>query len=147
MNKGDLVPDFTLYSTEGDVINLYSQLEQHPVVLFFFLKAFTPLCTSEACSFQSQLPAFESAGAAVLGVSSDSESVARHFKKVFRLGYPLLLDQGGSVRKAFAVPRMLGFIPGRSTYVIGRDRTITGITHAHTRGKVHVEESLQFLQH
>ena len=145
MNTGDRAPDFTLLTTDGESVNLYTTLEQSPVVLFFYLKAFTPLCTSEACSFLSRLPAFESAGARVFGISSDSAFAAQQFRRKFGLDFPLLLDPKGKVRNTFQVPRVIGIIPGRSTYVIGRDRRICGITHAQTRGNVHVEESLQFL--
>ncbi len=145
MKQGDLAPDFTLSSTESERVNLYATLERTQVVLFFYLKAFTPLCTSEACSFQSSLPSFQAAGAAVFGISPDSETIARQFKKLFRLEFPLLLDKDGNVRESFKVPRLLGFMPGRSTYVIGRDRRISGVTHAHTKGHLHVEESLRFL--
>ena len=146
MKQGDVAPDFTLNSTDGEAVNLYTALEKTQVVLFFYLGAFTPLCTSEACNFQSNLAAFEVARASVIGISSDSEAVAIWFRKVFRLEFPILLDKDGNVRKAFQVPRLMRFIPGRSTYVIGQDRRIVGITHAHTKGQLHVEESLRFLQ-
>lgn len=143
---GDLAPDFTLISTDGEAVHLYTAVESAQVVLFFYLKAFTPLCIREACSFQNELPAFDTAGALVLGISPDSAPVARQFKKTFRLSFPLLLDVAGTVREAFQVPRLMGFIPGRSTYVINRDRRIAGITHAHGGSQVHVQESLRFLQ-
>jgi peroxiredoxin Q/BCP len=139
-------PDFTLPSTTGAQINLYQVLERQPVVLFFYLKAFTPVCTSEACSFQNQLPSFQELNAAVLGISSDSKTVARKFAETFKLQFPLLLDTGGVVRKLYQVPKFLGLLPGRSTYVIGQDRAIVYATHSHLGSHVHVEESLRFLQ-
>jgi thioredoxin-dependent peroxiredoxin len=145
MNVGELVPDFTLLTTEGESVCLYQELQIAPVVLFFYLRAFTPLCTKEACDFQSRLPQFDELGAQVFGISSDSERVARQFKKTFGLQFPLLLDSDGTVRKLFGVPRVWGIVPGRATYVIGQDRRVTGVTHANGGSRIHVEESLQFL--
>jgi thioredoxin-dependent peroxiredoxin len=140
-------PDFILLSTTGVAVNLYKLLEKQPVVLFFYLRAFTPICTSEACTFQNQLPAFQDLNAAVLGISSDSEAVARKFAEAFKLKFPLLLDSGGKVRKLYQVPKFLGFLPGRSTYVISQDKNIAYATHVQLGSHVHVEESLRFLQH
>ena len=139
-------PDFTLRSTTGGQIHLYQVLEEQPVVLFFYLRAFTPICTSEACSFQNQLPSFQEQNAAVFGISSDSETVARKFAETFKLKFPLLLDPGGAVRKLYQVPKFLGLLPGRSTYVISQDKTVVYATHSQLGSHVHVEESLRFLQ-
>jgi thioredoxin-dependent peroxiredoxin len=141
-----IAPDFTLPSTTGAEIHLYSVLQKQPVVLFFYLKAFTPVCTSEACSFQSQLPSFQNLNAAVLGISSDSETVAHKFAAAFKLQFPLLLDAGGKIRKLYNVPKALGLLPGRSTYVISQDRNIAYVTHSLLGSHVHVEKSLRFLQ-
>lgn len=141
-----IAPDFTLPSTTGQQVNLYQVLEKQPVVLFFFLRAFTPVCTSEACSFQSQLADFQSVNAAVFGISSDSESVGRKFANTFKLQYPLLLDIGGKVRKLYQVPKFLGLLPGRSTYVISQNREVVYATHAQLGSHIHVQESLRFLQ-
>ena len=141
-----IAPDFTLSSTTGAQINLYQVLQKQPVVLFFYLRAFTPICTSEACSFQNQLPLFQEQNAVVFGISSDSEAVARKFAGTFKLQFPLLLDPGGTVRRLYQVPKFLGLLPGRSTYVISRDKTIVSATHSQLGSHVHVEESLRFLQ-
>jgi peroxiredoxin Q/BCP len=141
-----IAPDFTLPSTIGAAVNLYQLLEKQPVVLFFYLRAFTPVCTSEACSFQNQLPSFQELNAAILGISSDSETVARKFAEAFKLKFPLLLDPGGKVRKLYNVPKFLGLLPGRSTYVISQDKTVAYATHSQLGSRVHVEESLRFLQ-
>ena len=141
-----IAPDFTLPSTIGVEINLYRLLEKQPVVLFFYLRAFTPVCTSEACSFQNQLPAFQDFNAAVLGISSDSEIMARKFAEAFQLKFPLLLDTNGNVRKLYGVPKFLGLLPGRSTYVISQDKTVAFVTHSQLGSHVHIKKSLSFLQ-
>jgi thioredoxin-dependent peroxiredoxin len=141
-----IAPDFTLPSTTGAAVNLYQLLEKQPVILFFYLRAFTPVCTSEVCSFQNQLGSFQELNAAILGISSDSETAARKFAEAFKLKFPLLLDPGGVVRKLYKVPKFLGLLPGRSTYVISQDKTIAYATHSQLGSRVHVEASLRFLQ-
>ncbi len=129
---GDVAPDFTLRSTDDHQVNLYRTLQESTVVLFFYLKAFTPLCTKQVCGFQTERPSFARGGAAVFGISSDWEAAANRFGKSYGLTFPLLIDTQGEVRKLFRVPRVLGLLPGRTTFVIGRDRKITGLTHSQT---------------
>ena len=141
---GDLALDFTLLSGDGSEINLYQTLQNSSVVLFF-LKAFTSLCTKQVCGFQRDLTSFQSGNAPVLGISSDSELTPSRFQSVCRLSFPLLIDSRSDVRKLFRLPRGFGFIGGRTTFVIGRDRKIANVTHAQTGSQIHIEESLRFL--
>lgn len=142
---GDTAPDFTLPATNGQTVHLYDVLEKLPVVLFFYLKAFTPVCTAEVCSFRDKLRQFENFTAAVYGVSSDSIANAERFAKYNRLSFPLLSDHNGHVRSLYHVPKAFGLLPGRSTYVIGQDKRIKRVVHAQLGAQAHVEESLQAL--
>lgn len=141
---GDLARDFTLSSANGREINLYQTLQNSSVVLFF-LKAFTPLCTKQVCEFQKDLTSFQSSNSTVLGISSDSELTSSRFQSACRLPFPLLIGSRSDLTKLFRVPRVFGFIPGRTAFVIGRDRKISNVTHAQTGSQIHIEESLQFL--
>ncbi len=146
MKVGDFAPDFTLLSSDGKSINLYSQLEERSVVLFFYLKAFTPVCVSEVCNFRNRIGSFTEQGAAVLGVSSDSLRVTQRFRNQYRLPFPLLIDAGGRIRALYNVPNVFNLIPGRSTYVIAADRKIANITHSQLSSQAHIDESLRSLR-
>ena len=83
------------------------------VVLFFYPKDGTAVCTKEACSFRDAYEDFVQAGAVVIGVSSDPVESHQAFASGHRLPFVLLADADGSLRKAFGVPKTLGLLPGR----------------------------------
>jgi peroxiredoxin Q/BCP len=146
MKVGDTAPDFELSSTAGGAVRLYDVLERTPVVLFFYVKAFTPVCMAEVCSFRDASTQFETANAAVFGISSDGIALAARFAEFHRLPFPLLIDDGGKVRKLFRVPKLFGFLPGRATYIISQDRKIQHITVAGLQSDPHISESLNWLR-
>ena len=146
LQVGDVAPDFSLPSSTGEIVHLYKTLEQSPVVLFFYPKAFTPLCTAEVCGFRDSFHQFTSLNAAIFGISSDSPATLTRFGEQHGLGFPLLSDGDSKIRLAFGVPKMLGMLPGRVTYVIGQDRNIKQITVAGFKADTHIAESLKWLQ-
>ncbi len=118
---GDFAPDFDLPTADGRNFKL-SEHRGHPVVLYFYPKDGSPGCTREACSFRDQYQEFEAMGAEVIGISSDSEVSHRAFATKNALPFPLLSDEGGQLRKKYAVPRAaLGLLPGRVTYVLDEE--------------------------
>lgn len=114
---GDVAPDFELVDHRGARVRL-SSLRGRPVILFFYPRAETRGCTAQVCGFRDAHPSLAEAGAVVLGVSSDTPTAQRRFAEAQRLPFRLLVDEGGAVRRRFRVPRTLGVLPGRSTYVI-----------------------------
>lgn len=76
---GDVAPDFTLPSTSGESIRLSDYRGKSEVVLFFYPKDDSPVCTAEVCSFRDNYEVFRAAGAEVIGVSSDSLDSHRRF--------------------------------------------------------------------
>jgi thioredoxin-dependent peroxiredoxin len=146
LQVGDVAPDFTLSSSTGETIHLYDVLERSQVVLFFYPRAFTPVCTAEVCGFRDTTDQFTALNAAVFGISSDAPDTLARFAKENKIGFPLLADEGNQTRVAFAVPKMFGLLPGRVTFVIGRDRKIKHITVAGLSSDVHISESLKRLQ-
>lgn len=116
------------------------------MVLFFYLRAFTPVCMAEVCGFRDNAEEFRQFNAAIYGVTSDSEALTRRFIAYHKLPFPLLLDPGNRVRAAYALPKTFGLLPGRSTYVIGQNRKILQVTHAGFEGTKHMIESLSFLK-
>lgn len=146
LQPGDVAPDFALISNSGESIRLYEELQKSDVVLFFYPKAFTPVCTAEVCSFRDAMPQFQSRHAAVFGISSDSPDILARFADQHGLTFPLLSDAGSKTRAAYAVPKMFGVLPGRVTYVIGQDRLIQQITISPFSADTHVSKSLKRLQ-
>jgi len=100
--EGSSAPEFTLPRDGGDTVSL-SDLRGKTVVLYFYPKDDTSGCTKEAVDFTAHLPAFEAAGAVVLGVSKDS--VAKHdkFRNKHALGVTLLSDEDSDVCERYGV--------------------------------------------
>lgn len=119
---------------------------QSAVVLFFYPKDETPVCTKEACSFRDAYEDFVQAGAVVIGVSSDPAESHRAFAAGHRLPFVLLTDHDGSLRKAYGVPKTLGILPGRVTYVIDKEGVVRHIFSSQLSAERHVTEALNVVR-
>src|SRR5215467_13658832 len=100
---GDLTPDFTLLNQSGAPVSLGDFLGKKHIVLYFYPKDNTSLCTEEACAFRDSYEVFKDAGAEVIGVSSDSVESHQQFASRHHLPFILLSDTKGVVRKRYGV--------------------------------------------
>jgi peroxiredoxin len=80
INIGDLAPDFSLYNTEKELVQL-SQLKGSPVVLLFFPLAFTSTCTAELCAVRDDIANYQQLNAKVVGISVDSIFSLKKFQE------------------------------------------------------------------
>ena len=99
---GQLAPDFTLFDSEKNKVNL-SDFKKKNVLLLFFPLAFTGVCTKELCSIRDNIALYNNADAQVLGISVDSLYVLNKFKEEQHLNFPLLSDFNRQASKAFDV--------------------------------------------
>ncbi len=143
---GDNAPDFTLPAQNGEPVRLHDRLGERVVVLYFYPKDETRGCTAEACAFRDSHEVFTDAGAEVIGVSSDSVDRHAAFADHHKLPFTLLSDKGGQVRKAYGVPAVLGFVPGRVTYVIDRAGTVRHVFNSMTNIDGHVKDALDVVR-
>ena len=143
LTVGDRAPQFQAVLQDGSTFKLADLLGKKIVVLFFYPKDHTPVCTKEACAFRDSYEKFVAAGAEVIGVSSDSQASHRSFAEKHRLPFPIISDHDRSLRKLFGVPNPLGFIPGRVTYVIDREGVIRMVFSAIFASDDHVEKALE----
>lgn len=141
---GDQAPDFTLSGPDGAMVRL-SDFRGRTVVLFFYPRDDTPVCTAEACAFRDQHAVFQEAGAAVIGVSADPPESHRRFAARLGLPYLLLSDVDGSVRARYGVPRTFGLLPGRTTYLIDAEGVVRHVFSSQFRASRHVAEALRVL--
>jgi len=116
------------------------------LVLFFYPKDDTPGCTMEACAFRDSYSDLQELGAEVWGVSGDDAASHRRFAAKHQLPFPLLVDQGNRLRKAFGVPSVLGLLPGRVTYVIDGSGVIRHVFNNLLDGPAHRREALEVLR-
>jgi thioredoxin-dependent peroxiredoxin len=131
-NQGDKAPGFELLNQDGETVKL-SDFGGKTVVLYFYPKADTPGCTTQACSIRDRSGEYEQAGAVVLGVSPDPVKPIAKFADKFGLAFPLLSDEDHSVAEAYGVwveKSMYGrkyMGNERTTFVISPDGTIKDI--------------------
>ena len=97
-------PDFSLPDAQGDAKSL-EDFAGRPLVLYFYPKADTPGCTTEAKGFRGASDAYEKAGVAVVGVSPDPVEAVRKFKDKFGLNFPLLADADHAICEKYGVWR------------------------------------------
>jgi len=140
---GDKAPLFRATLQDGSSFDLAGILGKKAVVLFFYPKDNTPVCTREACAFRDSYEQFVAAGAEVIGVSSDSPASHRSFADKHKLPFPIISDQDRALRKLYGVPNTLGFVPGRVTYVIDREGVIRLIYSALFASDDHVRKALE----
>jgi peroxiredoxin Q/BCP len=146
LKVGDRVPDFTLPDQDGKATSLSELLTGGCLVLYFYPKDDTPGCTAEACTFRDEYQEFAEAGGGVVGVSSDDVASHRHFADKHRLPFRLLSDRDGELRRRFGVPRTLGILHGRVTYVIDSQGTVRHMFNSALRTRQHVEEALRIVR-
>jgi thioredoxin-dependent peroxiredoxin len=102
MNEGDVAPDFELRNQDGEPVSL-SDYRGRTVVLYFYPKADTPGCTTQACGIRDRFGDYEDADSVVLGVSPDEPEALRRFADKYRLPFTLLADVEHEVAETFGV--------------------------------------------
>jgi len=100
LDVGDKAPNFTLSNQDGNPVRL-AKLKGTTVVLYFYPKADTPGCTTQACGIRDHRADYERAGAVVYGISPDPVAKVRRFDEKHRLGFPLLADEDHAVAEAY----------------------------------------------
>jgi peroxiredoxin Q/BCP len=132
IEPGEEAPDFTLANQDGEPTTL-SALRAAPVVLYFYPKADTPGCTTQACGIRDRRADYERAGARVLGVSPDQVPALRKFADKYGLDFTLLADPEHEVADLYGVwveKRMYGRTymgVQRATFVIAPGGTVAEV--------------------
>ena len=132
LTEGSQAPDFSLPTDTGDSLTL-SALAGKNVVLYFYPKADTPGCTTEACSFRDELPRLGAVDAVVVGASPDPVAAVAKFKAKYELPFALLADEHHQVAEMYGVwvektnygKTYMGV--ARTTFIIGKDGRIARI--------------------
>jgi peroxiredoxin Q/BCP len=102
IEPGQPAPDFELPDQNGETVRL-ADLRGSKVVLYFYPKADTPGCTTQACGIRDHRADYDAAGATVLGVSPDSVKAVKKFHDKQGLGFTLLADSDHAVAERYGV--------------------------------------------
>ena len=102
IESGQTAPDFDLSDQDGNRVKL-GDLRGRRVVLYFYPKADTPGCTTQACGIRDHAADYEAANAVVLGVSPDPVKKVKKFHDKFDMNFTLLADDDHAVAEAYGV--------------------------------------------
>jgi thioredoxin-dependent peroxiredoxin len=102
IEPGEQAPDFELPDQDGNPVKL-SDLRGQPVVVYFYPKADTPGCTTQACGVRDHCGDYAQAGAVVLGISPDTVAKVKKFHDKQSLNFSLLADAEHAVADAYGV--------------------------------------------
>ena len=149
IEQGQQAPDFELPDQDGDDVSL-SQFRGRPVVLYFYPRADTPGCTTQACGIRDHRADYDAAGAVVLGVSPDPVKAVKKFADKQSLNFRLLADEDHSICDLYGVwaeKSMYGrtyWGALRSTFIIDPDGTVAHVIPT-ASPKTHDDEVLAAL--
>jgi thioredoxin-dependent peroxiredoxin len=132
IEQGQEAPDFELLDQDGRAVKL-SDFRGQPVVVYFYPKAATPGCTTQACGVRDRQADYGQANAVVLGISPDPVAKVKKFHDKEGLNFALLADEGHQVADVYAVwveKSMYGktyFGNERTTFVIDGEGRISRV--------------------
>ncbi|WP_247001244.1 thioredoxin-dependent thiol peroxidase [Halosolutus gelatinilyticus] len=149
LDVGDDAPEFELPNQHGEAVRL-SDFEGQRLVVYFYPRANTEGCTTEACGFNDAKPAFDDRDVSIVGISDDPVADVADFTADYDLEFDLLSDEFGEVATlydSYGEKRMFGnTFDGvfRNTYVVGPDGTIEAVYEGVTPAG-HADEVLEEL--
>jgi peroxiredoxin Q/BCP len=150
IEQGQKAPDFTLPDQDGNPVSL-SDYTGQTLVLYFYPKADTPGCTTQACGLRDSITDFNDVGAAVLGVSPDPVKLVKKFHDGQRLNFTLLADEDHAICDLYGVwaeksmygKKYWGAL--RSTFVIDADGNVVHVIEK-ASPKTHAADVLAALE-
>jgi peroxiredoxin Q/BCP len=142
---GDPIPAFSLPDQDGKIFNSTEHIGKSDLVIFFYPKDESMVCTKEACSFRDRYKDIIRTGAILIGINGGSIESHKKFQLKDNLPYPLLSDSGNHVIRLFGVPNQF-FMTGRRTLVADKSGKIVFTYNSSLKGSKHAEEVLAFLK-
>lgn len=132
LKTNQTAPEFSLQDQNGNEVTL-AQFQGHKVLLYFYPKADTPGCTTQACSLRDHWQELKDLGVTVLGVSPDAVKAQKKFSDKYTLNFPLLADTERRAAEAYGVwdkktlygKLLFGIV--RSAFLINEDGKLMGI--------------------
>ena len=146
LKVGDLAPDFTAQNQHGKTLTLSSLLESGRLIMYFYPKDFTPVCTAQACTFRDASEGLAELGATVVGISGDSADSHQRFSDKHSVPFSLLVDPERRLIKAYGASMPILKRALRVTYVIDTNRRILGAFHHELSAAKHLGDVRKALE-
>jgi len=127
---GSQAPNFTLYASMNEPVQLSDFQGKQNVLLLFFPQAFTGVCTKELCGVRDNISLYQHSQAQVLGISVDSVFTLAQFKEAQQLNFPLLSDFNKEASQAYDciyesfTPMNMKGVSKRSAFVVDKSGII-----------------------
>lgn len=125
---GTIAPDIRAVTTGGSTFVL-SEQEGLCTVVYFYPKAFTPVCSAETKRFTDNYAEIALAGATIVGISTDDGTTQCRFAQAMKTPYPLIGDHDKSIARAWDVLWPILGLAQRVTYVVAPSRRVLAAVH------------------
>lgn len=142
LKPGDSAPDFDVVASNGTRVALRELRGKKNVVLYFYPKDFTLVCTRETCGFRDMYADLQGKDTEVVGVSYDDNETHERFAKEHDVPFALVADTEHTLATAYGAVsffRSLLSAPSRVTFLIDKQGKIAGIYKAELSAATHVE--------
>jgi len=152
LKVGDKAPEFTVTARaagQDRPLTLQGILAEKYLVLYFYPRDFTAVCTREACGFRDAYAALSSGDTEVVGVSVDDAATHDRFASEHGLTFPLVPDPRRELARRYGATSMLRDVLGvsaRVTYVIDRNATIVAVFDSAVMASQHVDGARSAIQ-
>jgi thioredoxin-dependent peroxiredoxin len=139
LKPGTPAPPFTLPSTSGQPFRLQDHAGK-PLILYFYPKDFTAVCTKEACGFRDEFGHFTGLGITVVGISRDDIPTHLRFKAQYNLPFELLADEAGTVSHQYSGKVPLIGLSNRVTFLIDGAQQVRAVYSDFFAGQKHIDQ-------
>jgi len=140
LKVGELAPEFTAQDQRGNALTLAGLLAKGRLILYFYPKDFTPVCTAQACTFRDASTELGGLSANVVGVSGDKEESHQRFAEQHSVPFSLIADPTRRIIKAYGASIPILNHTLRVTYVIDTNRRILGVFHHEFSAAKHLSD-------
>jgi len=148
LKQGQKAPNFILVDQNGKSFNLAKYVGKKKVVIFFYPKDESPVCTKEACAFRDAYAKYNDANALVIGINNGTVASHKAFATKEHLPFTLLSDPDNKVLSSYGVKEQAFGevkISGRETFVIGLDGNVAYSFRDFMKGDEHSNQVLSYL--
>jgi peroxiredoxin Q/BCP len=152
LSVGEQAPDFEVMARKGGhdrPLSLSGILAEKNLVLYFYPRDFTTVCTREACGFRDSYAELSSGDTEVVGVSVDDAATHDRFAREHGITFPLVSDPTRALARRYGATSRLRDVLGvaaRLTYVIGRTGRIEAVFDSVVRASQHVDGARATIQ-